>query len=440
MILQRELTVLPKVFVYPEGQRIWLVRASGGKHFQNFLKHGVVAIAHVDKLIKKHALKEIPSREVLRGYLEAESDSFFDSQLAALKKLDDTSPDLEPDVELAEEEYFESKMSLANREAQVNKFAQEMHVGDLVVTLCKSHIAIGQFTSESYIDETVLKNTIYRGAKEPKVEYLDSKLRRNVAWGKPISRELLSAGLKKPLLARNTVSSLDEYWDKIYSLIYPVFVRHDVVYFSNRVARSGPVGTRNMCRLLDFVVCTQLATDALLKPTLPGFDLAKLLEESLLGADFQERLTSQAEVMSPGYFHHAVRVLNGVRPEVYARILAALLAFGLTGCQGGSDALNSLSEEIVSTLQQEDMSQERTAKPANRDKMDKMLEEYKQIMDKKGVSSLTSSLDLKLANIDSALPSISFSPQINIQGTAESSPQLKDQLGGAVEQFRLDLE
>ena len=55
--------MLPKVFVYPEGQRIWLVRASGGKHFQNFLKHGVVAIAHIDKLIKKHALDEIPSRE-----------------------------------------------------------------------------------------------------------------------------------------------------------------------------------------------------------------------------------------------------------------------------------------------------------------------------------------------------------------------------------------
>ena len=72
--------------------------------------------------------------------------------------------------------------------------------------------------------------------------------------------------------------------------------------------------------------------------------------------------------------------------------------------------------------------------------MDKMLEEYKQIMDKKGVSSLTSSLDLKLANVDSALPSISFSPQINIQGSAESSPQLKDQLGGAGEQFRLDLK
>lgn len=85
MTLQRKLRVLPKVFVYPEGQRIWLVRASGGKHFQNFLKHGVVAIAHIDKLIKKHAIDKIPSREILRRYLEAESDSFFDSPSAALK-------------------------------------------------------------------------------------------------------------------------------------------------------------------------------------------------------------------------------------------------------------------------------------------------------------------------------------------------------------------
>lgn len=432
--------MLPKVFVYPEGQRIWLVRASGGKHFQNFLKHGVVAIAHIDKLIKKHALKEIPSRDILRRYLEAETDNFFESPLTVLKTLDDAKDEADSDIELAEEEYFESKMSLANREAQVNKFVQEMRLGDLVVTLCKSDIVIGQFTSDSYIDETVLSNTVYRGAKEPKIEYLDSKLRRNVAWGKPFSRELISAGLKKPLLARNTVSSLDENWDKIYSLIYPVFVRRDIVYFSNRVAKSGPVSTRSMCRLLDFVVCTQLATDALLKQTFPGFDLAKLLEESLHGTDFQERLTSQAEVMSPGYFHHAVRVLDGVRPEVYARILAALLAFGLTGCQGGSDALNSLSEKIVSTLQQDDMSQERTAKPADKDKTDKMLDEYKQIMEKKGVSGLTSSLDLKLANVDSALPSLSFSPQINIPGPSDSSPQLGEQRSGAVEQFRLDLE
>lgn len=432
--------MLPKVFVYPEGQRIWLVRASGGKHFQNFLKHGVVAIAHIDKIIKKHALDEIPSREILRRYLEAESDSFFDSPLAALKQLDDSSTELEQNVELAEEEYFESKMSLANREAQVNKFAQEMCVGDLVVTLCKTHIAIGQFTSECYIDETVLVNKIYRGSKEPKVEYLESKLRRNVAWGKPIARELLSAGLKKPLLARNTVSSLDEYWDKIYCLIYPIFVRSDVVYFSNRVAKSGPVGTRSMCKLLDFVVCTQLTTDALLKPTMPGFDLARLLEDSLHGTDFQERLTSQAEVMSPGYFHHAVRVLNGVKPEVYARVLASLLAFGLTGCQGGSDALTSLSEEIVSTLKQDDMSQERTAKPADRDKTDKMLEEYKQIMGKKGVASLTSSLDLKLANADSALPSISFSPRIDIESGSEKTMGPEQHSSGTGEQFRLDLE
>lgn len=440
MTLQRELIVLPKVFVYPEGQRIWLVRASGGKHFQNFLKHGVVAIAHIDKLIKKHAFEEVPSREILRSYLEAESDSFFDSPLAALKKLDNISAELEPDIELAEEEYFESKMSLANREAQVNNFAQEMHVGDLVVTLCKTHIAIGQFTSGAYIDQDVLVNKIYRGSKEVKVEYLESKLRRDVSWGKPISRELLSAGLKKPLLARNTVSCLDEYWDKIYCLIYPVFVRLDVVYFSNRVAKSGPVGTRSMCKLLDFIVCTQLVADALLTPTSPKFKLERLLEESLVGTDFQERLTSQAEVMSPGYFHHAVQVLYGVRPEVYARILASLLAFGLTGCQGGSDALNSLTEEIVEALKQHDMSQERTATPADRDKADKMLEEYKQIMGKKGVSNLTSSLDLKPASADGALPSISFSPQISIQGALESSAQPKERSGRAGEQFRLNLE
>lgn len=432
--------MLPEVFVYPEGQRIWLVRASGGKHFQNFLKHGVVAIAHVDKLIKKHALKEMPSREELRILLDAESANFFDSPLDALKLLDEENSGPEPNIELVEEEYFESKMSLANREAQVNNFVQEMQIGDLVVTLCKSHIVVGRFTSGSYIDDTVLKNIVPQGSRKPKVEYLESKLRRDVAWGKPISRELLSARLKKSLLARNTISSLDECWDKVYSLIYPVFVRRDVVYFSNRVEKNGPIGTRSMCRLLDFIICTQLATDVLFKPALAGLDLARLFEDSLFVADFQERLTSQAEVMSPGYFHHSVKVLSGVKPELYAAILASLLTLGLTGCQGVSDTLSSLSKDISSALQQADMSEERTAKPLDRNSTDKMLEEYKQIMEKKGISNLTSSLDLKTASALNALPSISFVPQINTQESSGSSSLLNGQPDGAGEQFRLDFE
>ena len=62
--------MLPEVVSYPEEQRIWLVRASGGKHFQNFLKHDVVAISHIDKLIGLSASKDIPTPEAISGRLQ----------------------------------------------------------------------------------------------------------------------------------------------------------------------------------------------------------------------------------------------------------------------------------------------------------------------------------------------------------------------------------
>ncbi|MGO2204331.1 hypothetical protein [Pseudomonas helleri] len=162
--------MLPEVVSYPEEQRIWLVRASGGKHFQNFIKHDVVAISHIDKLIGLSASKDIPAPEAISEFLYAEA------------KLMVTLPVERGVTWISDEDSIngghwdedghedpENKMSAANRESQVSKFIHDFKIGDLIVTINSTHIAIGYCVSDVYVDETVLINRIYRDRKEPRL-------------------------------------------------------------------------------------------------------------------------------------------------------------------------------------------------------------------------------------------------------------------------------
>ena len=44
------MTINSLVYEKPEGQRIWVVRASGGTYVQHFKKAGIAAIGHLDDL------------------------------------------------------------------------------------------------------------------------------------------------------------------------------------------------------------------------------------------------------------------------------------------------------------------------------------------------------------------------------------------------------
>lgn len=433
--------MLPEVVSYPEEQRIWLVRASGGKHFQNFLKHDVVAISHIDKLIGLSASKEIPAAEAISEFLYAEA-----KLMVALPTEHGVTWDRDKDPingggwDEDGHEDPENKMSAANRESQVSKFIHDFKIGDLIVTINSTHIAIGYCVSDVYVDETVLVNRIYRDRKEPKVELLDYKLRRNVSWGDPIPRELVSFSLRKPLLARNTVSSLDEHWDKIYTLAYPIFVRDGVVYFSNRINRQGPIGTRSMCVVLDSIVCAQLVADAIFTGLDPGVVLSDLLSSDCYDSDFEERLMSQAEVMSPGYLHHKIKCLAGVSSERYAAMLMLLMSIGLSGCEADTQNLKIRATNLISSFQQDDMSKERSAVVAGALESDEMLQDFQEIMQSKGAGKVASNLRMAPGNTIGALPPKKHAVNSKTGGERVSLPSTPESANIQTVQFKLNLE
>lgn len=438
--------MLPEVVSYPEGQRIWLVRASGGKHFQNFLKHGVVAISHIDKLIGLSVDKKIPAPEVIREFLYAEAKLAVTPTVESINVwLDGHGSTIEAslDEEASDEDLSddpENKMSAANRESQVNKFITEIGVGDLVVTINSSHIAIGFCVSDAYVDETVLINRIDRGRNPPKIEVLDYKLRRGISWGRPIERELVSASLRKPLLARNTVSCLDEHWDKVYTLAYPFFIRDNTIYFSNRIDKQGPIGTRSMCALLDSIVCAQLVADAIFTGLAPGRSIKDLLDNDCYELGVEERLMSQAEVMSPGYLHHKIKGLLGVNPEKYTAILILLLSIGLSGCDADTQGLIEKANSLVSSLQQNDMSMERNATVDGTLATDKMLQEYLVLTKPKNAGKVARTLKVGPGNAVGALPAKAPAVSRRAIDNKLDHPKVAEKVADQAVQFNLDLK
>ena len=433
--------MLPDVVSYPEEQRIWLVRASGGKHFQNFLKHDVVAISHIDKLIGLSASKEIPAPEAISEFLYAEAKlmvTLAAEHVVAWRRDEDSISGEHWDEDGHEDP--ENKMSAANRESQVSKFINDFKIGDLIVTINSTHIAIGYCVSDVYVDETVLVNRIYRDRKEPKIELLEYKLRRNVSWGDPIPRDLVSLSLRKPLLARNTVSSLDEHWDKVYTLAYPIFVRDGMVYFSNRINRQGPIGTRSMCVVLDSIVCAQLVADAIFTGLDPDVALSDLLSSDCYDSDFEERLMSQAEVMSPGYLHHKIRCLAGVSSERYAAMLMLLMSIGLSGCEADTQNLKVRAANLISSFQQDDMSKERSAVVVGALESDEMLQDFQTIMKNKGVAKVASNLRMAPGNAVGALPPKKPAVKSKAGGGRVSPPSAPESVSAQAVQFKLNLE
>lgn len=58
------------------GQKIWMVRAQGGKFLKHFRSGSIVSIEHLDKFYdhREHPTSKIPSREEIRSAILANKD------------------------------------------------------------------------------------------------------------------------------------------------------------------------------------------------------------------------------------------------------------------------------------------------------------------------------------------------------------------------------
>ncbi len=384
----------PEIVSFTEGQRIWLVRASGGKHLNNFIHNNVVAISHIDSFLSNWQHSELPSLAHITDFVNEDQES-KNKRIIVGEVDDELLLDEDLGFEELKDDGYEKSISAINRINQADTFISKIGVDDLIVTLDKDYIVIGRCSSDAYIGHDVLMyDNFNQSTGKVKVETLEYKLRRAVKWGEPISRSLVGSALRKPLLARNTVSNLDEYWDKVYSLVFPVFTRGDAVYFSNRINRVEAISTRAVSRLFEYVADTQLFADVIVSGTF-DFDLiGRIVSGDVFEFDLGDRSTSQAEFMSPGNIYYKIIKPGGVDAKKYAAIFIILLGLGISGCKQDSSEFAEATAGIKSFVFQRDMAEERDDFVTADAGTDLMLRQFTELSNKKKIAGVAKNLKL----------------------------------------------
>ncbi|ENM5776340.1 hypothetical protein [Vibrio anguillarum] len=252
----------------PESRRFWVVRADGGKYFQHFSKFGVVALGHLDKL-------NLPESKV--DFFKPEYDKLKES-LSNLHTKNDKS----------------SRHS-TNHFNQAKHFVADMSVGDWVVTVGNNAIRVGRVISPAYVSRKPL-DIIYNVQKDLKLT-MDMTLRRDVSWGPRVPKSELPYGVVRSLMANQTLFCIDEHWEALYHMLFPVFRKDDDIYFTVKIKQKENIRNVYVSKILDSLNDLEALTQANLNDvTVDSYQkyfLSLVENDELL-------LTTKAQFHSPG--------------------------------------------------------------------------------------------------------------------------------------------
>lgn len=244
----------------PEGQRIWVVRASSGAFVGHFTEHSVVAIGHIDELSWNDG--EIPN-----------------------SKLDSLKSDI---LKINPERKNSSITSHVN---QVRNFISEIKLDDLVVTVSHNGLTVGRITSHAFIEKRAL--SFYSADT---VHEMTHNLRRSVVWGPTISRASIPAALEMSMLAHQTVFNIDKYWDSIYHLLYPCFRYGNRLYLSANIKQNDRLDNYSLSQFFLLLSGVEILAKEL--ETDEELDYPKYSETKSKKLDLN--ISTKAEFMSPG--------------------------------------------------------------------------------------------------------------------------------------------
>lgn len=198
------------------GERVWVVRASGGRFVQHFIKANIVAIGHIDGLSVQSDPRQIP--------------------LSDLKKFLATP---------SKEGRQPSKATVSNLANQVNTFISELNYGDLILTLDADSVAVGRVSGTAYCEEKGVELTMGK-----RVSVMPFQLRRQVVWGPKLEREKLPYPIEASLKAHQTVFCLDNHWEILYHYLFPIFRDQGHVYFSTNINQHKDIDSYSVSQLL----------------------------------------------------------------------------------------------------------------------------------------------------------------------------------------------
>lgn len=269
-----------------KNERIWVVRASGGRYVQHFVKDNLVAIGHIDGLEVQNNPRQIALAD-LKSYL-------------ARTTKDGQRP---------------SKATVSNMANQVSSFITEIKSGDLILTLDTNQVAVGRISSDAYCDT---KGIEIRNGK--RVSVMPFQLRRQVVWGPSLDRKQLPYSIEASLKAHQTVFSLDGHWEILYHFLFPIFRDQEHIYFSSNIDQQKDINSYSVSQLLG------LFSD--LEAIVKVFDpvRSETYEEliSRFRSDHNFSLTCKAEFMSKGHIWTKL----GLSKSEGKKLLYFLVAWG----------------------------------------------------------------------------------------------------------------
>ena len=273
------------IFHFNDRINFWLVRADGGKYFDDFVNNDYIGIKYNRVTIKdlnKIRKESIVSLDTVRDLMFKE---YIKEKNISVNNLG-----------------TRARRQLTLHAKQTELFAFEMKVGDLVITPAKKSykFALGVIVSEPFDEKT---NVIHRRMNQSfnkDIVYAcsDYRKRRKIQWLSIIDRRDLPKELAWIMNAHQAIAELvvrDK--SKLFNLVSPIYKYNDQYYLRIYIGRGS---------------------------NLSIYDWNKLI--SSLPNDQLKDIDLRANVNSPGYFTFLTSNMNGV--EV---ILNSIWGFGVAG-------------------------------------------------------------------------------------------------------------
>lgn len=273
------------IFHFNDRINFWLVRADGGKYFDDFVNNDYIGIKYNRVTIKdlnKIRKESIVSLDTVRDLMFKE---YIKEKNISVNNLG-----------------TRARRQLTLHAKQTELFAFEMKVGDLVITPAKKSykFALGVIVSEPFDEKT---NVIHRRMNQSfnkDIVYAcsDYRKRRKIQWLSIIDRRDLPKELAWIMNAHQAIAELVVRGkSKLFNLVSPIYKYNDQYYLRIYIGRGS---------------------------NLSIYDWNKLI--SSLPNDQLKDIDLRANVNSPGYFTFLTSNMNGV--EV---ILNSIWGFGVAG-------------------------------------------------------------------------------------------------------------
>jgi predicted Mrr-cat superfamily restriction endonuclease len=246
-----------KILSIPDNTGYWLVRADGGKYYDDFFLNNFVSIAD-NEITLKEIQEEFKRMDVLGNTFEGYKQIYFNIY-----------SDWKP-------------QQIAHGASRIMKFMDDMKVNDLVLVPSKSSLTylIGIIQSEPY---EIKQESINQGIH---LHYNVNPYtkRRKVKWIKEVDRSEMSEKLYWMLSAHQSIFDLSDYEDQINRLLAPTYIKNGMCHSTVKVNKSDG-----------------LTTDE-------WYDLFSIIKE--VSGDSSEKIIAKNNVQSPGYLEFITSLTN----------------------------------------------------------------------------------------------------------------------------------